>query len=847
VDSDKDWQCPCGNDNLICGSLCRALRTRLSLLQVTIAILKFNGQHRLVNHAYAHLDGHMPLLCAIKSFQTHLSAHSVKAKGFVEPELACSDKHMANLIEQAPIDIQWAFTEESIPDTSPLLLLSISYNNDTKGVSNKRIFQSKFPHLNNANIIRIHKLVNLIYKGLPNRCNNRQLWNFIQRCCVSTKPKKKLKTAILGAEAAEFAADDDIPDVYEIDSDLVELFCKLIIASVLGIYAGSKEKMDDITCRQNMYNLLHAPVPTRQILGVMNRENSVTLLYITKEYLRAMTDRSPGVLEGLKRGYDWAIYDRHVDEITCLIRATVQTNMRERLHTMTSLNDIFEGADMRITTIHNVSRRSQLEKTVNYDVHAIIKCLKDMNLKAYVAKNNDNGEFTGKEFMMENPHPVLSRDLTDLMRKLIQTFPSHYWVPLDWLVCFGVSWRHVKLVRAALFKKMTVLKRLLERINVEEPQSYAIFYTFFRLCKEHRDYREYYADAHMYMCHARALNSYHGVGANRPIPRVLGKLQVCPTCGDFKRPSFFRPLKRNKNGGGIGIMRICLDGRMVCGRKIKRASWRAKKTADRRQRQMRKTAAKPRRRRRAPKRRRPRRRAEEEEDEDMELDLEDDDDEYGMDEEFDPLREIEEEFHPGQEIEGEEDGDSDDDEEFMFEEKKGGLTQPTERTKRRKTAKFIATQHVLNECQDTDTMTINTLGRVAEWQRQIMISCMKCVRTVTLLSATDLGDLKLCQDCYFKESTCLRTRIKCEVPGCKRKLQTKADFRVFYVYDDMVTPHVFREMVLCSIHNGFGWLKSAETVLPVSVILKGLSERWGTKNGPKGRYIEVPPFDKVIT
>ena len=841
---DKDWICPCGNDSLVCGSLCMALKTRLSILQTTIRILRFNARPVLVNHAYAHLDAHMPLMCAVKSFQTSLSGNPRDVCGV--KDYACSDKHMAALVEHAPIDICWSYTEEGVPDTSPLLLLSISYNNNTKGVSNKRIFQSKFPHLNNANIIRIHKLVNLIYKGLPNRCNNRQLWNFIRRCCISTKPKKKVHSKRSAAAAG--AAEEN--DVFEIDADLVEFFCKLLVASVLGIYSQSRDKMDDLNCRQNIYNLLHAPVPTSQILGVMNPQNRITLLYITKEYLRAMTDRSPGVLEGLKKGYEWGVYDRDIDDITSIVRTTVQNNMRAHQETMTSLNDIFKGADARITAIHDESRRSQREKTVNYDVHAIIKSLNDTNLKSYVAQNNDNGEFTGKEFLMISPHPVISPELTELMRQLIRTFPSHHWVPLDWLVCFGVSWRDITAVRDALFKKMTVLTRLLKKINSVEPYAYAIFYTFFRLCKEHRDYREYYADAHMYLSHARALNVHHGIAAGSEIPPVLGKLKVCPTCGDFKRPSFFRPLKRNKNGGGIGIMRICLDGRIVCGRKIKRAGWRAKKTANRKQRQLRLTASK----KTAPKKRGRRRATPAGGDDDVDINLEEDEDEeYAMDEEFDPLEELDQEFgitarRGDADDDDELQDDDDDDEEFMFEEKKGGLMQPSERTKKRKIAKFIATQHVLYECQDTELLTINTLGRVAEWQRQIMISCMKCVRTITLLSATDFGSLKLCQDCYFKESTSMRTRIKCEAPGCKRKIQTKADFKVFYAYDDTlpVGERVFRDMILCSLHNGFGWLKWAPAILPVSVIMKGLGERWATKSGPKNKYIEVPAFDKVL-
>ncbi len=531
-DLDGGWTCPCKTGEK-CGPLARALKARLSTMQLAIELLKFNAMPLLINHAFAHLDAHMPLLCAIASLQTQLPAG----------DYACSERHMMRLVEHAPIDLQWAYTEDSVPDTSPLLLLSISYNNYTKGVSNKRVFQSKFPHLNNINIIRIHKLVNFIYKGLPNRCNNRELWKFMYSCCISSKSKKNTgsKRKKNAAETMEFEGAEDLDIVFEVDVDLVEFFAKLFIASILGIYRGSREKMSDINSRTHMYNLMYSPVPIDEIVGIMNPENKITLLYIAKEYVRAMTDRSPGVLEGLKKIYDWDIYDRHIDEITSIVRTIVQTNMTSKADVMTSLNDIFNGADSRIPAIHNISRRSQREKMVNYDVYAIMKSCKDMNLKAYVARDNDNGEFTGKEYMMESPHPALSMDLTTLMRQLIHTFPSHHWVPLDWLVCFGAKRADILAIRTELFRKMTGLMKLLDTMRKRDPYSYAIFYTFFRLCKEHRDYREYYADAHMYLAHAQALNHTHGVIPNGHIPKVLGKLQVCPTCGDFKRPLVLPP------------------------------------------------------------------------------------------------------------------------------------------------------------------------------------------------------------------------------------------------------------------------------------------------------------------
>ncbi len=107
--------------------------------------------------------------------------------------------------------------------------------------------------------------------------------------------------------------------------------------------------------------------------------------------------------------------------------------------------------------------------------------------------------------------------------------------------------------------------------------------------------------------------------------------------------------------------------------------------------------------------------------------------------------------------------------------------------------------------------------------------------------------MKLCQDCYYRESTCLSTKLKCEAMGCKRKIIEKSDYRVVYVYDDVVPfeERRFRDMILCSMHSGFSWMNKSGAVLLASAILRGLSEKWGTRNGPKGKYIDAPQFDKV--
>lgn len=844
LSTSNKWVCPCENA-LNCGIYCRTVKARLEILQMALYVADHNNNPLIINHVYAHIDAHMPLLCAIKSYDTYLEETSAASGQLASRKYACSTDVMLGLIEHAPVSIMWAYTEDRIPDTSKLVLLSIYYNDRTNTSSNKRVLQSKFPHLNDANITRIQNLVNLLYKGLPNRCNNRELWKFIRRCCVDSKVKQKHKTSMASNQfGVSYAA---------ADLDMVEFFFKLIIASVLGVYKSSTNKMENIMSRQSIYSMFYNPVPLTQIKGIMAPQNKITLLYIMKEYIRCMAERSPGVLEGLKQVYEWKSYDTYITNIMRDIRSVIFHNMTNRAADIVKLSDIFNNCDARVSSVHSDSRRSQHQNDVSYDTSLIYKELKDMNLKDYNENPEQDVSFIGIEYRRKSPHPIISDLQLEVMNSIIKQFSRDQWIPIVWLVCFGVSPVHILVLHRALFGKMTVLMKYMLTIKKTDPHGYAILWNFFRLAKAHNEHREYTADAFMYLQHARALNTYHDIGVNQPIPRVIGKVHVCPNCNDFKRPSFFRPLKRNKNGGGIGILRICLDGQIVCGRKVK--TGKVAKTAKRIK------------------------MTDDNDDDDSDNDNDDNDNDMFEDEEEDEDEEEEEE----------EEEDTPDvkpgllfDNEVHDEDASKINFAPRVKTKKRDYAKYVAMQHMLNQCQYTETIAIDTLGKVTEYQGRIYIGCMKCIRTIPLAAALDMGELKVCNSCFSGEvdkpkerikcnvtelngriyiecmkcsrnvpvstmsnmgdmkvcGRCYRPkeRAKCEAIGCNKKILTAADYRTVTVYDDVNSFPVgvsrFRDMVLCVYHGSGKWLHENDSYYNMSHVLSRISD---IKNSQKKR------------
>jgi hypothetical protein len=811
------WTCPCFTKTH-CGTLSRALQARLSVLQVAAKVAHMNNRGSILNHIYTCIDAHSRLLCAIHRRIVAAKGH----RAAIQP--LCSDAEMLPLLAENPISLEWSFTADSLPDTSSLLSLAISYNSAANGSSNKKIFQSKYPYLSAENLERMEKLHKLIYKGLPTRCFNRQLWNAIRRCCVLYYPKLRAT---------------------RIDHEFVVFFFRIVIGAVLGVYRTA-QKLDSIDARVQVYSAVHSEIPISSILDILTVGNKWTLLYIMREYLREMVSRSSGVLEALRKVYNWDANIAFIDRITAIMREQVRMNLRS-IPNYAPHGDwascVFRGVDMRIQSLHNTSRGTQREKTIDYDLYAINKHNRDMCLKKYEADMALQGEFLGKEFLLKRPRPVMMKKAADgtmvravekeeTMRRVIATFSKSQFVPLDWLVCFGAKWSDVIAVRAALTSKMAGFVNIMTEMRKRDPDSFVIFLTFFRLCKEHQDYRVYRGDAFMHLQHAAALNRVHKVKLGGRIPRVYGKLYVCPSCKDFKRVSFFKPMRRGKSTGGASICRFSGRKCIVCGRKHKAASWRElQKVAEGKEKKRRKTA---------PAEKEPEAAVDPEMDEEAAMErcarfF------YGQaDDNFDPLNDIK--------MDVIDENEACDDADFLPA-TKPNVKKPSERVRMRSLARHIDMQHTLKECHDKELLELNMLGSIVTYERNALTLCFRCAKPMPLLQATHSGLMLICGECADKEeATAPAVKIKCEAFQCMNKTLPLSDAYIVQGYDDTnadPTLHRYRPVILCDSHHALSYIKSAERVLSVKYLLGALAKNYGTYGGPNGSFVPVVTEDEL--
>ena len=846
----EQWMCPNWrrhSHNYKCESLMSTLEAVISVLQLAIVVTRINNNSRAEKLAFAHLDAFMPLINGLGSY-------------------SCKNHMFIKCLQRYPVNLEWSMTEECVPDISPLITLSVVSHRMHGPTNDKKIVDCKMRVLNKAEIDLVNILIKIIYKGMPNRCHNRDLWNFMRAAVGFDTKKRPRKNA---AATAPPKTKHPNENASESNMCMMLFFLNIIVASLLGVYEFSKSKMTSVWNRAKVYRMLiiirelqmNDEVELRRSMkticeGLFVSDNKLVLLSIFREYVSFLIEKTPGIFEAFKKVYNWKEHMNHVTMMSKIIRVDSEKtigmlgNAYYGVGGVGWFSQVLSGIDYKLPALYESSRNCQKEKTLNYNINAIVKLCENMNLMKY--NNADNGGKLGKEFELQNPHPQLDKELAQTMSEVIATFSKNMLIPMDWLICFGVPKSDLIYLRTAVFQKSTQLMAYLGNMYTKRPEIYKIIYNFFKLSQKHKEYKEYNAPARMYMAHCVALNHYHEVLGH--IPPVLGKMQICPKCGDIKKPSFFRALKKNKNGGGLAIVRVCLDGRMVCGRKPKNASWVSKRnnliTHKRHG----------------------------DDDDEVEVDEEEDDDE---DEEEEEEEQEEGYFDDGEEDEEEEpeedDEDNDEPEDSEMQDNKSEIIFATKKhvpasnhstyTTDRKNAKHVATQHVLNECQEAQTITINTLGKIAVWKQDEWIGCMRCVKPIPLLSAIDVMGEKICKDCFLckriendKDPQVVKQEqlvqqlhpqnqqqcaYRCEAGACSSRLRTLEDCCHLLIYDDMPVPPAkkqFRNMVLCPQHSKFNWFYDIKIVLHLSTVVKGFSEKWGTCNGPRGTFVQVPEY-----
>lgn len=527
--TDVAWKPPCGGGggggNGCSAPLCRAMCRRVRTLLAAWKIAEYNQRFDIMHHAILHLDSHMPILVAWQ--------HITKL-----PSGECSQELLQRVVDSAEPDLKYAYSHDTTPDLSVVMPMAFGYNN-TDVVSNKRNIRRHFPTMTPHNQEIVLKIANMLYKLQPVRCANRETKTVTGECTGMTALCQ-------------------------------EVVYKIVVASWLGVYPWCR-KVLSIDGRIYVYHAFYSTVNFEEMF---EKALSVVLLYMGKEYFWHVLSNMDGMLSVAGSKHDFASYFDYVVKVNELMREKSEAAMREADYKPQNLMAVFSSIKDIAKNLHEQHRSRQTEKTVEYNIHRIIQEFFNHSFTNY----NCEVIFPvyGQEVNVNNPFDPLPKHIEDLIRDVVNRFPRHKHVPMDWLVFFdGVSADSVRAMTEAVYMKLPDLKRTISELP---PKAYSIFWCFFRNCRERFMYFETIGDLNMYAHHMASMIQFHGIDEGDTITPVSGQILVCPNCKDVKFNCLHSRISRNKSSNGVSKIYTTSRGQMVCGCRQKAVPW--QKTSD---------------------------------------------------------------------------------------------------------------------------------------------------------------------------------------------------------------------------------------------------------------------------
>lgn len=415
-----------------------------------------------------------------------------------------------------------AVTVQRMPDVTQLMSMVALHCNS------KRDILRQFPGAGPAEITLISSLIEILFKLMPYRCNNREYFRLLE---------KTVKTG---------------------DPLLLEFITKVLAASWLGIYEHCRVKAK-VGVRLEVYRFLRN-VNRERLAEFFTAERSIVSMYMFKEYFCELCRRWPGFKEALPM-CNWKAYFDCTREIGDNdIRAPGSI-----AHGFLGLPTLPSRANLA----HDDYRKWQIHAVVDYDLKLILKTFDDVAFATYPYHTCTFRP--GEEHLMPDPRPLLPKARLDIMRDCVSVLQTSK-PDFPWLLCFGASWNYIMKMRVAVLGKLPDLDRLLNDIARKDEVSFSVFYSFFYLLSQHLAYETFPCDQHMLVSQTLAIARHYGLADGDRIPDTAACFHVCTNCGDVKRQSFYRK-DRKTPATGFGKTRINLDGGLVCARKSKEADW----------------------------------------------------------------------------------------------------------------------------------------------------------------------------------------------------------------------------------------------------------------------------------
>lgn len=784
----SEWLPPCRRKGRCSSRGCAALANRFGLLLTAADIARAcSSSSEIVNALYAHIDAHMRLLCVL---------HHKTRKSTV-----CDDAVYAAALQEAPVDIRGALTAETMPDISPLIVIALkNYGKGAKLLNNLII--DKLKNVAGGDDISLLTLLFIVNKYIAPTfftCS-RQHHTIVLDACKSSP-------------------------------ELFDFVCKMVTASVLGLYPGAPHKAH-LELRKRYYLLLHQPnARLQQLIDPADEDVCLLLTYMCKEYMvETVHTLLPGMRAVLETVAEWTASVSYQRQIMDRAREVLHSSLQQQQWAETPSNgQLLCEAAHQILLLHSEYVAQKIEPTFDYDINIVMTKLWNLNYTRYhvttAAEIDFNKVVTNIEPWLPNPNPTVSPTLEMAMSEFIECLPRDAHVPIEWLVLLGLDSAKLHRVRCALFERPADFVNSMQLhpsaygsrrnnsgsnpapdgLTLDE---YAILYTFFALVHRRGLTVERASDVLMYFHNINSALFMYNVKEDESIPVTTGTILVCDNCGDIKNQSNYSPRVRNKNRRGIGKVMLDIDCNVLCARRINKTNWRLEIMNESRPPAAHKNDAS---------------------DDEPELGCSDDDNNNNIGNDA-ALR-------------------------IDF------FNADTKLKTYRKMAKTIATYKIVHDCKSTILRKLCVLGRPVVYNNITYICCFKCVRVIQLSSALTIDYRLMCKDCHEElHETDVEKTHRCEY--CLQPVNPESN-RALLLFDDcpdndQVTvvdntlienavkcaytqKNVFKTVYFCTSHGTLEWVNTYNVVRLTTVIF-GLSKGWDTINKYTGRHTYVGEF-----
>ena len=446
---------PIWNLSVISTPIIDCLKT---IVHYTIQLMESNlDQHDpMVRLAlFVYYDVHAPLMCAFEDHADHMT----------EP--------LARKLAQT-YDPQHMFVyhQSNLPDVNHMLL-QCTYWDEQKN--------------------KLEPLVHLLTKGLPQRCQIRNLQTII----------------------SNYTQKDDIT---------YHFLSKALLCSMLGNYAHSKLRPKWMARKQIIRRFIYGAPNRAQFQQWIFNNYQHLIFYTVKEYISMSMQFIPALDEVIRKTYNWQAFETSVHRSMDNIRMIFESN----IYSSRELNSWFEKIE---TTLAHVNKQ-QLSNLYRPQRQTFAQAV------TFLCEKQDEARSHPK------PRVAFPAEYRLLLREMFKRIDRTDTVPIEWLKYFDVStdvidqltnmqsYFHQNAFRTELKKTLGGLKRY----------DFEAVSDLFEVYEQtHHRVRAFPLPQHHYEKQLKALHRKYNVPEDQELPDYAGRAYLCLVCNTFKgfviRPS----------------------------------------------------------------------------------------------------------------------------------------------------------------------------------------------------------------------------------------------------------------------------------------------------------------------